>query len=671
MSNIIYQFMLCIVPNGKKALHTLLMGCLVFASSCIHAQFADNGVGGASEEQNRGLKEKATYIMIDTIDAKKIKDILFLSFSDAAQSILFLKTDQYSFVMNYCSGEILLDSIVLFSISKEYISSMVFKTAKHWTLIQSGMLDKEGWKPFSIDLADYDEISPLERESFILKKGDQSWYGKIIRHEDRYELVKMYTPISGRTVYDGNGGFLAQCSESGKKFFRVFKFPSDSLLSEVAENPNMNATLHWTSSIKADSIELISDYNNSMIFQQGGVKYFYSFEKDSILDTGFTEYYPESRFNRAVIKKDGYLGCFTHPGYGSTYKKLNFPNLKGTHIFKWPSDAFLGYVTTTDGKEYYYNFDGGEPMDSMVVSPELQRLIPNGHPYLRRTFDKLKTGEFCFLDSKSKKMLVQSPQGTNVMQIDLDYAAQNSYMTALAHNDFWYINPISYFYPDTSFVVMHNRSKYDKIIPLEYDAYLGIRGEQKWFVNYNEAESKYHAPVPVEFKGDKFVDSGAGLIIDISESSKPDLRFIKYHSRIFRLCCNPKTGQWEQIPLTCRPTEGFEADTILLYAQQTDEEMIVYSRNGEVFAYDIDDEIIYRIKDGKYAVSPIDDRVVFLSGDYLFLHGSYGSEKHYVPGAIDFTLKPMGRQLITTVDFGGGKIVTKILNKSIKCDAMQ
>jgi hypothetical protein len=403
-----------------------------------------------------------------------------------------------------------------------------------------------------------------------------------------------------------------------------------------------------------------------MVYQLDGIKYLYSFEKDSILDGGFSAYFVDPLFNRVVVKKADYLGCYTHPYYGAKYIKIKIPTFKELVIEERGGDAFLGYILTTDGKEYFYCFDNAKALDSMTVSPALRKLIPNGTPYLTKTFDKLKTGELCFVSDTYSKLLVQSSDGKKVDEVNLEYAAQKDRVTVIASNDFWYVNPISYFTPDTSFVEMYYRSKYDKIIPLEYSAFLGISGKEKWLVKYDEVNSKYKSPERIYFKGEKFIDTGGGFVVDISATSKPDFRFIKYHSRIFRLCCNPKTGKWESVSLTYLPVLGFEADSILLYADQTNEEAIVYKKNGKVFAFDIDDEQIYEMKDGKYFVSPTNRRIVFQSNESLITSFDKSGIYH-LPGMTNYKLKSIRNLLLATVEFEKGNKRTMILNHEYRC----
>lgn len=127
----------------------------------------------------------------------------------------------------------------------------------------------------------------------------------------------------------------------------------------------------------------------------------------------------------------------------------------------------------------------------------------------------------------------------------------------------------------------------------------------------NELNSKYETPSPISFKGDKFVDSGGGFIIDVSETSKPVLRYIKYNSRFFQLICNPITKKWEPKQLTYQPLEGFEADSILVYPHQIRGNAIVFSRNEEVFVLDINRDKIHKVKNGKYFISPVDKELIF------------------------------------------------------------
>jgi hypothetical protein len=311
-------------------------------------------------------------------------------------------------------------------------------------------------------------------------------------------------------------------------------------------------------------------------------------------------------------------------------------------------------------------FDMAEISDSMVVSPELRRMMPDGFPYIKKVFDVSESGDLCFINTERTELIAQSPDGKNITKTSLEYAAVNEGITVIATRDYWYVNPEHYYREGPSKVRVFHRYLYDELIPLRTNTLLAIRGKSKWLVIFDKSTEKFLPPVPVAFPAENFTDTGGGLIIDESTNGLPDLRFLHYYSNFLRLTCNRKTGEWESVPLSNLYVEGFQAQTLLLTADQTDGHTIVYSYQGDVYVFHIQVEEVRRVKDGKYMVSPEDGKVIFLSGDYLYTGHGFG-ENYYVPGAVGFTIKTFRNISIAFVDFGGGRFKTIILHSGLAC----
>jgi hypothetical protein len=655
---------LCLIFLRQINILAFLLTCSILIGQKNHDNKSVNSsVRTKAEDQKSGMNPFAR------VRPENLRDLIILTDSYGNDPHLVLLRDSSSIqIMNHCTGELYQDSILEFKTSHVYgYASFVFKTSTSWMLTNQKLLGIAGWQPVTIAAEEYDDIIGLNNDDFLLVRNGKYSYARLRYKDKQVKLETASIPIVSENVFYSEHGIIAQCEENKNKYFRHFIIPEDSSLYDIAHIKNGTYSLSFTPNFKADSIEVASQYYNTVVCQLKGKKYLYSMERDSILDQGFTRYYKDNMFARVLIVTDTYLGCLTHPFLtGKRYGRLPISNVIDVSINENGSDAFSGYIITRASKEYLIFFDMAEISDSMVVSPELRRMMPDGFPYIKKMFDVSESGEFCFLNTERAELIAQSPDGKKTTKTALEFAAVNEGITVFATRDYWYVNPEYYYREATSKVRVFHRYLYDKIIPLRRNTLLAIRGKSKWLVIFDESTEKFLPPVPVAFSAENFTDTGGGLIIDESKNGQPDLRFLHYHSNFLRLACNRKTGEWESVPLSNQYVEGFQAQTLLLTADQTDGSTIVYSNKGDVYVFHIQIEKAMQVKDGKYMVSPQDGKVIFLSGDYLYTGFGIGSE-YYVPGAIGFSLQTIRNSTIASVDFGGGRFKTILLNDGQTC----